>query len=133
MKTETKRIFSDEFKWQIVQDVLNGKYTKEEARRLHKIKGKSAVLYWMRKFSGGNGCIKNETPSDTAFKIKQMKELSDQDKRINELEAQIKIERLRADLWQKMVEIAEEQLNLDIVKKFGAKPSVPSRKSKAKK
>jgi hypothetical protein len=62
-----------------------------------------------------------------------MKELSEKDKRIKELEEELKREKLRADLWQKMVEIAEEQLDLDIRKKFGAKPSIPSKSTKVKK
>ena len=50
--------------------------------------------------------------------------------RIEELEAELKRERTRADLWQKMVELAEEQLNIEIRKKYGAKQSIPSKNKK---
>jgi transposase-like protein len=36
MKKKTQGFYSEEFKWRVVQDVLEGKYTKEEARRIHK-------------------------------------------------------------------------------------------------
>ena len=44
------REFSETFKRQVVQEVLSGKLSKEEARRLYHIKGKSAILNWIRKF-----------------------------------------------------------------------------------
>lgn len=62
-----------------------------------------------------------------------MKDLTEKDKRIRELEEELERERLRADHWQKMVEIADGQLNLDIRKKFGAKQSNSSKNKKAQK
>ena len=133
MKKEIQGFYSEEFKWRVVQDVLEGKYTKEEARRIHNIKSNCAVLYWMRKFSGNDNYRHGGTPLDNKTTMSNMKELSEKDKRIKELEEQFERERLRADLWQKMVEIAEEQLNLDIRKKFGVKQSIPSKSTKVKK
>jgi len=126
---QTHSHYSEEFKWQVVQEILSGRMTKEEARRVYNVKGKSDILYWIRQFSG----IKNyklagsKTLTDHA-EIFQMKELSKKDKRIKELEEELKREKLRADLWQKIVELAEDQLNIDIRKKYGAKPSTPSKK-----
>src|SRR5947207_131676 len=50
LKTTKKRYFSEVFKLSIVQAVLCGKVTKEAARRKYGIKGKSAILSWLRKF-----------------------------------------------------------------------------------
>ena len=133
MKKKKQQYYSEEFKWQVVQDVLEGKYSKEEARRIHNISSNCAVLYWMRKYSGNNNYRQGGVPLDKVSQVNNMKELSEKDRRIKELEEQLKRESLRADLWQKMVEIAEGQLNIDIRKKFGAKQSVPSKNKKAKK
>jgi len=122
--------FSDDFKWKVVQEVLSGRITKEEARRVYNIKGKSAVLNWIRKFSGVKNCtLAASKDYPNQIEIRQMKELSEKDKRIKELEEELVRERLRGDLWQKIVELAEEQLNIDIRKKYGAKPSTPSKKA----
>ncbi|CAN5468193.1 hypothetical protein BH23BAC3_BH23BAC3_33500 [soil metagenome] len=45
-------IYSEEFKWKVVQDVLSGNLTKEEAHRIYSVKGNCTILYWMRAFSG---------------------------------------------------------------------------------
>jgi transposase len=133
MKKKTQGFYSEEFKWKVVQEVLTGKFSKEEARRVYNIKSNCAVLYWMRKFSGNNNYRQGGMPLDNQIEMGNMKELSEKDKRIKELEESLNREKLRADLWQKMVEIAEEQLNVDIRKKFGAKQSIPSKNKKANK
>jgi transposase-like protein len=130
MKKKKQSFYSEEFKWKVVQDVLEGRYTKEEARRIHNIKSNCAVLYWMRKYSGNDNYRQGGIPLGTKADMNKMKELSEKDRRIKELEEQLDRERLRADLWQKMVEVAEEHLNLDIRKKYGAKPSIPSKSKK---
>jgi transposase len=133
MKKKKQQYYSEEFKWQVVQDVLEGKYSKEEARRIHNISSNCAVLYWMRKYSGNNNYRQGGVPLDKVSQMNNMKELSEKDKRIKELEEELNREKLRADLWQKMVEVAENQLNLDIRKKYGAKQSIPSKKKMGEK
>jgi transposase-like protein len=133
MKKKTHGFYSEEFKWKVVQEVLTGKLSKEEARRVYNIKSNCAVLYWMRKFSGDDNYRQGGMPLDNEIEMGNMKELSKKDKRIKELEESLNREKLRADLWQKMVEIAEEQLNVDIRKKYGAKQSIPSKNKKANK
>ena len=130
MSKTKQNFYSEEFKWRVVQEVLSGKFTKEEARKVYGIASNCAILYWMRKFSGiedyrngGEHLLKNST-------ILEMKDLNQKEQRIKELESELNMERTRADLWQKIVELAEDQLKIDIVKKFGAKPSIPSKNKK---
>ncbi|MBK9994649.1 MAG: hypothetical protein IPP01_11820 [Saprospiraceae bacterium] len=61
--------------------------------------------------------------------VKQIANFADMKKNITDkkLEEELKetkellrIAELRADVWQKAVEIAEEKFDIDIVKKFGA-------------
>ena len=120
--------YSESFKRKVVNEVLLGKFTKEEARRIYGIASNCAILYWMRKYSGDTNyrqpSKKNE---DTPLMRKKLPGHLLQD-RIKELEDALERERVRADLWQTMVEIAEEELGIDIKKKYGAKPSVKAKK-----
>lgn len=114
-----QRKYSETFRWKVVEEVINKKYTKEEAQRIYGIKSNSAILYWMREFSGNKNY---RQPSE--FEVNPDKQQTiaqkDQLKRIAELEAELSREKQRAELWKKMVEIAEEDLGVDIRKKFGA-------------
>ena len=130
MKKRTHEFYSDEFKWKVVQEVLSGKFTKEGARKFYEIKSNSAILYWMRKFSGNTNYRLGGQPLGTTNEMSKMKELSEKEIRIKELEKELKREKLRADLWKEIVEIAEKQLNIDIRKKYGAKQFSPSKSNK---
>jgi transposase len=130
MKKSKPNFYTKEFKWQVVQEVLSGKITKEEARRIYGIKSNCAVLYWIRKFSGNDNYRIGGQPIGKLPELDKMKELSEKDKHIKQLEQELEREKCRADLWQKMIEIAETELKVDIRKKFGAKQSTPSKNKK---
>lgn len=133
MKRKKLQSYSEEFKWKVVQDVLSGKYNKEEARKVYGIASNCAILYWMREFSGHLDYRKPGLPLKGLKEIAPMKELSGQEKRIRELEAELKREKYRANLWQKMVEIAEQEQGIQIRKKSGAKQSNRSKKKQDEK
>jgi hypothetical protein len=48
------------------------------------------------------------------------KELQDLKAKVSALEEELRLANLRADLWQRMIEVAEENLKIDIKKKSGA-------------
>ncbi|MCF6352663.1 MAG: hypothetical protein L3J06_06605 [Cyclobacteriaceae bacterium] len=52
---KTKETLSEQSKRRIVSEVLSGKYSKEQARKLYGIKSKSGILEWMRIFAGESG------------------------------------------------------------------------------
>ncbi len=54
----------------------------------------------------------------------QDKKLEEENKELKEL---LRVAELRADLWQHAIEIAEKKFNIDIVKKYGAQQSTPSK------
>lgn len=121
-KKKQKR-YSEPFKKKVVSEVLAGKFTKEGARRHYGIGSNCAVLYWMRTYSGQRKC-RIPTSLTKGPSIMQNRFSGHQkNKRIKELEDELYFEKQRADLWQAIVEIAEEELGLDIKKKFGARRS----------
>lgn len=131
MSTQKKELskYSEAFKWQVVQDVVTGKLTKESARQAYNIKSNCAILYWMRKFSGNNDYRQTHSLTNNVAAMHSSKEQQALKDRIKELEEELQRANLRADLWQTMIEVAEKQLQIDIKKKYGAQPSKPSGKT----
>jgi len=119
---------SEDIKRRIVLQVLSGEITKEQAREIYKIKSKSAVLEWMRTFAGipakSSGTdpipiLKNmDISSDKIYKLKEQ---------VKALEQALKLSQLKGKAYQIMVQIAKEDYNLDLEKKFGAKQSKNSK------
>lgn len=111
------RRIPETLKHKIILEVLTGSLSKEEARRVYNLKGKSGILAWMRKFG-----LAEPTP-----KFKILKNVSKQEKvlreKVEELEKLLKFQKLKSRAYQIMVEVAKEDYNLDLVKKLGAKQS----------
>lgn len=125
-KTSSRRsgkqllFFTEEFKRKVLSEISSGKLNKRQAQLIYGIRGNSTILGWIRN-SQGLG-TKDQNPAAIA-NFAQMKDdykskkLEDENEELREL---LRVAELRADLWQKAVEIAEEKFDIDIVKKFGA-------------
>ena len=127
-KKERVPIYSESFKWEVVQSVLEGRMTKEQARVAYDVKGNCSILYWMRKFSGNADYRTDHTFGVHKDEMSKSKEQVELQSKVKELEESLRLANLRADLWHKMIEVAERDLNLDIKKKYGAQPSKRSEK-----
>jgi transposase-like protein len=120
-KSYKPQIYSDDFKWKVVQEVLGGEITQAEAKRKYNIKSNSAILYWTRQLSG----IENYRDSrvvylpehDMSAKDKE----TEKDKKIRELEEALEREQNRSLVYEMMIKVAEEDFGLPIRKKSGAK------------
>jgi hypothetical protein len=60
----------------------------------------------------------------------QDKKLQEENKELKEL---LRVAELRADLWQHAIQVAEQKLGIDILKKSGAQQSSPSKTKSRKK
>ena len=117
--------YSDEFKWQVVQEVLSGKYTKAEAQRVYGLGGKCAILNWMRKF---NLVPSYNSPSRIFIQESPMPKKEEdrtKDQKIREFE--------KSMLFEKIIEIAEDKYGLEIRKKSEAKQYSSLNQKKEKK
>ena len=125
--------YSEEFKWKVIQEVLSGELSKAEAKRKYNIGSNSAILYWMRQFSG----IENPRESRLLFMTdkKTIKEdkLTKEEKKILELEEALRKEKNRVLLYEAMMEIAEEDYGIEIRKKSGAEQLEKLKQLKGKK
>lgn len=120
-RAESQKLFyTEEFKARIVQEVLSGKLNKTQAQKLYGIRGNATILYWIRQSQNLDPQVRDGKPLANFADMKQNitdKKLEQENK---ELKALLEVAELRADVWQKAVEIAEEMFNIDIVKKCGA-------------
>jgi transposase-like protein len=115
-----KLFYTEEFKQKIVNEVLSGKLNKHQASQLYGIRGNATILYWIRQSQGLNPMQKQPKQIANFAEMKQNindKKLEEENKELREL---LRVAELRADVWQKAVEIAEEKFDIDIVKKYGA-------------
>lgn len=117
--------YSRSFKMGVIQEVLSGQISKEEARRLYGIKGNCTVLKWMRKAGlaepaqNDDICIKMK--SDNSKHSTESEEQLSQ--RIKELEKRLEVAELEAEAYSKMIDIAEREFKISIRKKSDTKQS----------
>lgn len=132
-RAETQKLFyTEEFKRKIVHEVLSGKLNKTQAQYLYGIRGNGTIIYWIRQFQGIDPQVRNGKPIANFADMNQNiadKKLRDELAETKEL---LRVAELRADVWQKAVEIAEDMFQIDIVKKCGAQ-ALHQLKNKGKK
>jgi transposase-like protein len=135
-KTEQKKrpapatFFSVEFKRKIVTEYLESDLTKREILDKYGIKSNSAIQDWMRKFGITDPYGKKDylgLPNTNRLK-KKKPDLSEVElenfalnKRIKELEKLLGEEKLRSEMFSRVIEIAEKDLKLNIRKKSDTK------------
>jgi transposase len=109
---KSKRIFSEEFKRSLVRDYESGKFSVLQLSQLHCIV--STVLYrWIYRYSvyqKKNIRVVEMTDSST-------KKLKDLQKRIAELRI-VGQKQLNIEYLEKMIELAKEEMDIDIKKNF---------------
>lgn len=112
---ELKNQFSKAFKIKVIEEVLSGEISKEQARKKYSIKGKSAILNWMRKFEYAidKPSIKHIIP------MKCSEDLSEEQlkKRVKELERALEDAQIKAEIYSRAIDIAEKTFKIKIRKK----------------
>lgn len=122
--------YDSEFKWRVCQEYLNGNETKIAIQGKNGIKGRTNIVVWLRQF-GLNDKPKTLTQSEQlSLNMPQPKpeKIQFQETEVDKLKKELAEAKLRADAYQKMIEIAEQEFKIDIRKKFVAKQSTPSKK-----
>lgn len=119
-----QRKYSDEFKKGIVADFESGQYSVSQLERLHGVANQS-IYNWIYKFSTfnekGTRIIEMENSST--------KRVKDLEIRVRELEAAVGRKQIMIDYLEKMMDIAKDELDIDIKKNFATQPSTGSGKT----
>jgi transposase len=126
-KIRKKRCFSEDFKRALVKDFESGQYSVVQLEKLHKISN-NLIYDWIYKYS---------TFNDKSFRIVEMKESSanrvkELEAKIRELERTVGIKQLQIDYLEKMMDIAKEELGVDIKKNSDTPQSTGSEKTRKK-
>lgn len=111
--------YSESFKRKVVAEVESGLINKDEARRKYHIGGKTTVLQWCRKYgklSGGRIKLEELMP-DTKELLNELELLRRQNR---ELLKKLDDAELKAFALEKLIEVAERKLGVEIKKKIGA-------------
>lgn len=119
------RRYSEEFKKSLVEDFESGKFSVYQLEKLHGTPN-SLIYKWIYKYSKFNekGYRVIEMKKSSHSKIKEL------EKRIKELERVVGTKQIQIDYLETMMEVAKEELNIDIKKNFG---TIQSENSKTKK
>lgn len=113
-----RRYFSEGFRREKVREIDRGITTVREVSRTYQVT-RTAVYKWIHKYSRKHQKQERllmESESDTK-KIEALKA------RVEELERSVGRKQIELDFKDKMIELAEEEYEVDIKKKFGSKPS----------
>lgn len=112
-KISKRRYFSDDYKKRIVSDFESGKFSVLELTRLHKI-SESGIYRWIYKFSTFNeqGIRVVEMKDSSTNKVKEL------ENRIKELEAAVGRKQIMIDYLETMMEVAKDELDIDIKKNY---------------
>jgi transposase-like protein len=123
METGRRKI-SNDLKRKVVMEVMSGELSKEAARRVYDIRGKSAVHDWIRQYGHEFGWIENPVIGLPPMAKEKDSDLVEQLKaKIRKLEKDVALAKDKAGLFETMIEIAEKRFNIDIKKKCAASPS----------
>jgi len=116
MKRTVKRIkklrrFTEDFKKQAVRNFESGEFSVLDISRLHKIHPQ-LIYNWIYKYS---------TVNEKGYRVVEMKESSDKkvkdlEKKIKELEQIIGRKQIKIDYYEKMIEIASKDFDIEIKK-----------------
>lgn len=126
-KLRKRREFSDDFKQTLVKEFDTGQFSVDELGRLHGISN-SVIYNWIYKFSNFN---------QKGYRIIEMKDSSnkkvkDLEQKVKDLEQIVGKKQIMIDYLEKMMEIAKDELDIDIKKNFNTSQSTGSGKTKKK-
>ncbi len=108
-----QRRYSEEFKRQLVSDYESGQFSVLELEKLHGISNPT-IYQWIYKFSTFNqlGYRVVEMSDSSEKKVQQLQE------KIKQLEQVVGQKQIMIDYLEKMMDIAKDELNIDIKKNY---------------
>lgn len=124
-RPNTPQNYSEGFKRMIVSEYESGKSSKAMLKRKYGIAGNSCIPRWLKKY----GKFKHPTYSSKGRPLKNIQKREQKEleqsirKREIELEKKLALKEAELKAYKRFIEIAEEELNIKIVKKSGTKQS----------
>jgi transposase-like protein len=122
-----KRIYSEAFKKQLVLEFEKGKISVPQMEKLYGI-GNANIYRWIYKYSIFNekGSRIIEMKDSATNKLKLL------ERKVRDLERMVGQKQIKIDYLEKMMEIAKEELDIDIKKNFDTPQSTGLEQTKKK-
>jgi len=124
---QKQRRFSEEYKKSVVREFERGKFTVLELSHLHHVHFQT-VYNWIYRYSKSN----NSSVHIVEMKSSSTKKVKDLEARIKELERIVGQKQMNIDFLEKMIEIAKDEMGIDIKKNFSTPRSDGSDSTKKK-
>lgn len=122
-----KRVYSQEFKRNLVDLFEKGTYSVPQLEKIYGVSN-NLIYNWIYKFSTFN----EQGSRIVEMKDSSTKKLSELEQKVKELERAIGQKQIKIDYLEKMIDIAKDDLNIDIKKNFNTLQSSGSEKIKKK-
>ncbi len=131
----TQKDYSMSFKLQVVKEVESGEISLTQAAQKYGIQAKSTVREWIRKFGIFDRELQvkftmGKTPEQKMMELEAKVRLLQKQKQ--SLEKQLKFQQDKAIMFDMMIDIAENELNIPIRKKSVPEASNASKKKEQK-
>ncbi len=130
MKTNVRRIrkcrkYSESFKRNLVKEYESGRYSVIQLEKLHGISNAS-IYQWIYKYSAYNekGYRVVEMNNSSSNKVKQLEQ------KVAELEQKVGQKQIKIDYLEKVIDIAKDELKIDIKKNSNTPQSTGSDKTR---
>lgn len=112
-KIRRRRIFSEELKRQIVKKYEKGEMTVFELSKFYEVSDKS-IYNWIYKYSK----FQKKSIQIVEMAKSSTQKITDLEIKIKELERIVGVKQINIDFLEKMIEIAKNEYDIDIKKKF---------------
>lgn len=122
-----RRIYSPEFKREIVSCFESGKFSVGQLKKLYGVNA-TQVYAWIYKYSTFN----EKNIQVVEMKDSQFKKLQELEKKVKDLERVVGQKQIQIDFLEKMIDIAKTELDIDIKKNFSTPQSTGSKNTKSK-
>lgn len=120
-KARQTRTFSEALRKKVVREIEKGKVSLAEVCREYQV-SYTSIYNWLNKYSGylHKGAKLVVELNSEGYRSKEL------EKKVKELEAAVGRKQMEIDFQNKLIELANEELAIDIKKKLYTKPSTGS-------
>lgn len=118
VKNGPPRKFDATTRRKIVEELLSGTILISHLQKKYNIGGCGTIMRWVKEFQTEDQNLVSSVVENAKEKANRSNEKSTRD-----LEAELKLAKLKITALETMIDIAEEQFKIEIRKKSGTKPS----------
>ena len=117
IKRKPKRVFTEPFKLSVLREYYSSGMSKYAITKKYSL-SPPCIYRWLKEYPVGSDQL--PLPSETKERLQMVPKQSDLTD-IEELRRSLELEKMRSRAFEKMIEIAEEEEGISILKKDGAK------------